>query len=245
MRKNITRAAVAGAAATTMLLGAAGAAVAQPALPGPLGEIADRAVSALEAGQRLQVGEPVSQWGVYSATLYKQILGGQNVTQGEKITLRVEVEGGKSGALSEARVQAITDVMPAGFTIDSVVLNRPDGTTTPLTAEQYTSVEREGLRDTRVDLNNNGIGRIHIGEGKLSIDFTYVAPEETGWKQTGAGMEVSAAGGSYRHSTKADDGGPSVNVVARPIIPIPDLPGGDNNSSGSIDWGSLNSGSSN
>ena len=124
MRKNITRAAVAGAAATTMLLGAAGAAVAQPALPGPLGEIADRAVSALEAGQRLQVGEPVSQWGVYSATLYKQILGGQNVTQGEKITLRVEVEGGKSGLLSEARVQAITDVMPAGFTIDSVVLNR-------------------------------------------------------------------------------------------------------------------------
>lgn len=33
MRKNITRAAVAGAAAT-MLLGAAGAAVAEPALPG-------------------------------------------------------------------------------------------------------------------------------------------------------------------------------------------------------------------
>ena len=240
MRKKITRAAVAGAAATTMLLGAAGAAVAQPALPGPLGEIADRAVSALEAGQRLQVGEPVSQLGVYSATLYKQILGGQNVTQGEKITLRVEVEGGKSGLLSETRVQAITDVMPAGFQIDSVVLNRPDGDSTPLTEEQYTSVERDGLRDTRVDLNNNGIGRIHIGQGSLSMDFTYIAPEETGWYQTGAGMETSSAGGTFSHATKVDEGGPSVNVVPRPLIP--GLPGGDNSSSGSIDWGSLNIG---
>ena len=240
MRKNITRAAVAGAAATTMLLGAAGAAVAQPALPGPLGEIADRAVSALEAGQRLQVGEPVSQWGVYSAALFKQVMGSQNVVQGEKITVRVEVEGGKSGLLSETRVQAITDVMPAGFQIDSVVLNRPDGDSTPLTEEQYTSVERDGLRDTRVDLNNNGIGRIHIGQGSLSMDFTYIAPEETGWYQTGAGMEVSAAGGTWPHATKVDEGGPSVNVVPRPLIP--GLPGGDNSSSGSIDWGSLNIG---
>ena len=61
MRKNITRAAVAGAAATTMLLAAAGAAVAQPALPGPLGEIAGRAVAVLEGGQRAQIGDHLTQ----------------------------------------------------------------------------------------------------------------------------------------------------------------------------------------
>lgn len=75
-----------------------------------------------------------------------------------------------AGAAAPASAQSelpdaagVTDVMPAGFQIDSVVLNRPDGDSTPLTEEQYTSVERDGLRDTRVDLNNNGIGRIHIG----------------------------------------------------------------------------------
>ncbi|MFD5869098.1 hypothetical protein ACFWGD_10890 [Corynebacterium sp. NPDC060344] len=245
MRKNITRAAIAGAAATTMLLGAAGAAVAAPTLPGPLGEIAG-AAQALVPGQRLPIGEEISQGGVYTASLFKQVMGGQNVVQGEKITLRVEVVGGKSGLLSEARVQAVTDVMPAGFQIDSVVVNLPGGEAKTLTAEQYTSVEREGKRDTRVDFNNNGMGRIHIGQGSLSVDFTYVAPEQTGWNQTGAGMEVSAAGGYFAHSTKVDEGGPSVNVTPRPIIDIPGLPGGgDNNSSGSIDWGSLNSGSSN
>ena len=119
-----------------------------------------------------------------------------------------------------------------------------------MNADQYYTEERDSetngrVQDARVDFAANGIGRVNVGTGKMSVDFTYIAPEETGWKQTGAGMEVSAAGGSFRHSTKADDGGPSVNVVARPIIPIPDLPGGDNNSSGSIDWGSLNSGSSN
>lgn len=95
-------------------------------------------------------------------------MGSQNVVQGEKITVHVEVQGGKSGLLSAARVQAVTDVMPAGFHIDSVVLNRPDGTTTALSDEQYTSVERDGLRDTRVDLNNNGIGRIAIDWGSLN-----------------------------------------------------------------------------
>lgn len=170
--------------------------------------------------------------------MYKQVMGSQNVIQGEKITLRVEVEGGKSGLLAEAHVQAITDVMPAGFQIDSVVLNRPDGTTTPLTPEQYTSVEREGLRDTRVDFRSNGIGRIKIGQGAVSVDFTYIAPEQTGWHQTGAGMEASAGGGTFPHSTKVDSGGPSVNVVARPVVPgLPADPG-----SGSIDWGSLNIG---
>lgn len=82
------------------------------------------------------------------------------------------MQGGKSGLLSAARVQAVTDVMPAGFHIDSVVLNRPDGTTTALSDEQYTSVERDGLRDTRVDLNNNGIGRIAIDWGSLNIGDT-------------------------------------------------------------------------
>ncbi len=130
---------------------------------------------ALVPGQRTQLGE-VSQAGVYSAALFKQIMGSQNVVQGEEITVRLEVEGGKSGLLSEARVQAIT----------------------------------------------------------------YVAPEETGWYQTGAGMEVSSAGGTWPHATKVDKGGPSVKVVARPIIP--DLPGIGNGSSGSIDWGSLNIG---
>ena len=247
MRTTITRAAIAGAAATTMLIGAAGSAVAQPALPDVAGvtDAISRAaeeipgVEALVPGQRTQLGE-VSQAGVYSAALFKQVMGSQNVVQGEKITVRVEVEGGKSGLLSETRVQAITDVMPAGFQIDSVVLNRPDGDSTPLTEEQYTSVERDGLRDTRVDLNNNGIGRIHIGQGSLSMDFTYIAPEETGWYQTGAGMETSSAGGTFSHATKVDEGGPSVNVVPRPLIP--GLPGGDNSSSGSIDWGSLNIG---
>lgn len=247
MRTTITRAAIVGAAATTMLIGAAGSAVAQPALPDVAGvtDAISRAaeeipgVEALVPGQRTQLGE-VSQAGVYSAALFKQVMGSQNVVQGEKITVRVEVEGGKSGLLSETRVQAITDVMPAGFQIDSVVLNRPDGDSTPLTEEQYTSVERDGLRDTRVDLNNNGIGRIHIGQGSLSMDFTYIAPEETGWYQTGAGMETSSAGGTFPHATKVDEGGPSVNVVPRPLIP--GLPGGDNSSSGSIDWGSLNIG---
>lgn len=242
--RTFRRAAIAGAAATTMLIGAAGSAVAQPNLPGTEG-ITDAISRAAEAipgaenlipGQRTQLGE-VSQWGVYAATLYKQIMGSQNVIQGEKITVRVEVQGGKSGLLSTAHVQAITDVMPAGFQIDSVVLNGPDGTTTALSDEQYTSVERDGLRDTRVELNNNGIGRIAIGEGSLSIDFTYVAPEETGWNQTGAGMETSAGGGTLPHATKVDTGGPSVNVVPRPIIP--GLPGG---SSGSINWGSLDIG---
>ena len=245
--RTAARAAIAGAAATAMLIGAAATAAAQPALPEVTGltDAISRAAEnipgadALVPGQRTQLGE-VSQWGFYSAALFKQVMGDQNVVQGEKITVRVEVEGGKSGLLSQARVQAITDVMPAGFQIDSVVVNGPDGQETTLTEEQYTSVERDGLRDTRVDFNSNGIGRIAIGEGSLSVDFTYVAPEETGWYQTGAGMEVSAAGGTWPHATKVDEGGPSVNVVARPIIP--DLPGIGNDSSGSIDWGSLNIG---
>ncbi|MGV3115019.1 hypothetical protein ACEE18_10495 [Corynebacterium freneyi] len=243
--RTAARAAVAGAAATAMLIGAAANAAAQPALPDAISRAAENipGADALVPGQRTQLGE-VSQWGIYSAALFKQVMGSQNVVQGEKITVRVEVEGGKSVAGSETRVQAITDVMPAGFQIHSVVVNGPDGQETTLTEEQYTSVERDGLRDTRVDFNSNGIGRIAIGEGSLSVDFTYVAPEETHWYQTGAGMEVSAAGGTWPHATKVDEGGPSVNVVARPIIDIPGLPGGDNNSSGSIDWGSLNSGSS-
>ena len=132
--------------------------------------------------------------------------------------------------------------MPAGFQIDSVVVNGPGGQETTLTEEQYTSVERDGLRDTRVDFNSNGIGRIAIGEGSLSVDFTYVAPEKTGWHQTGAGMEVSSAGGTWPHATKVDEGGPSVNVVPRPIIDIPGLSGDIGSGSGSIDWGSLNIG---
>ena len=215
-----------------LIAGAAAPASAQSELPDAAGvtDAISRAAAeipgaeALIPGQRTQLGE-VSQTGVYSAALFKQVMGPQNVVQGEKITVRVEVEGGKSGLLSETRVQAITDVMPAGFQIDSVVLNRPDGDSTPLTEEQYTSVERDGLRDTRVDLNNNGIGRIHIGQGSLSMDFTYIAPEETGWYQTGAGMETSSAGGTFPHSTKVDEGGPSVNVVPRPIIDIPGLSG--------------------
>lgn len=239
--RTAARAAVAGAAATAMLIGAAANAAAQPALPDAISRAAENipGADALVPGQRTQLGE-VSQSGIYSAALFKQVMGSQNVVQGEKITVRVEVEGGKSGLLSQARVQAITDVMPAGFHIDSVVVNGPDGQETTLTEEQYTSVERDGLRDTRVDFNSNGIGRIAIGEGSLSVDFTYVAPEKTGWYQTGAGMEVSAAGGTWPHATKVDEGGPSVNVVARPIIP--DLPGIGNDSSGSIDWGSLNIG---
>ena len=162
-----------------MLAGAAGTAAAQPALPDATG-VTDAISRAAEAfpgaenlipGQRTQLGE-VSQGGVYAATLYKQIMGSQNVAQGEKITVRVEVQGRKSGLLSAAHVQAITDVMPAGFQIDSVVLNRPDGTTTALSGEQYTSVERDGLRDTRVDLNNNGIGRIAIDWGSPNIGDT-------------------------------------------------------------------------
>ena len=239
--RTAARAAVAGAAATAMLIGAAANAAAQPALPDAISRAAENipGADALVPGQRTQLGE-VSQSGIYSAALFKQVMGSQNVVQGEKITVRVEVEGGKSGLLSQARVQAITDVMPAGFHIDSVVVNGPDGQETTLTEEQYTSVERDGLRDTRVDFNSNGIGRIAIGEGSLSVDFTYVAPEKTGWYQTGAGMEVSAAGGTWPHATKVDEGGPSVKVVARPIIP--DLPGIGNDSSGSIDWGSLNIG---
>lgn len=239
--RTAARAAVAGAAATAMLIGAAANAAAQPALPDAISRAAENipGADALVPGQRTQLGE-VSQSGIYSAALFKQVMGSQNVVQGEKITVRVEVEGGKSGLLSQARVQAITDVMPAGFQIDSVVVNGPDGQETTLTEEQYTSVERDGLRDTRADFNSNGIGRIAIGEGSLSVDFTYVAPEKTGWYQTGAGMEVSAAGGTWPHAIKVDEGGPSVKVVARPIIP--DLPGIGNDSSGSIDWGSLNIG---
>lgn len=239
--RTAARAAVAGAAATAMLIGAAANAAAQPALPDAISRAAENipGADALVPGQRTQLGE-VSQSDIYSAALFKQVMGSQNVVQGEKITVRVEVEGGKSGLLSQARVQAITDVMPAGFQIASVVVNGPDGQETTLTEEQYTSVERDGLRDTRVDFNANGIGRIAIGAGSLSVDFTYVAPEKTGWYQTGAGMEVSAAGGTWPHATKVDEGGPSVKVVARPIIP--DLPGIGNDSSGSIDWGSLNIG---
>jgi len=96
---------------------------AQPALPGPLGEIAGRAVSALEGGQRAQIGDHLTQLWVYDAKLYKQVMGGQNVTQGEKITLRVEVVGDSA----QTHVHALTDVMPAGFVLDSVVYNAPDG----------------------------------------------------------------------------------------------------------------------
>lgn len=240
MRKKITRAAVAGAAATTMLLGAAGAAVAQPPLPGPLGEIADRAVSALEAGQRTEIGH-LSSFATHDAKLYKQIMGSQNVIAGEKITVRVEVES----THSQTRVHGLTDVMPAGFKLDSVTYNAPDGTSAPMPENWYYTDEREGVQDTRVDFQGLGDGRVHIGKGKLSVDFTYIAPEENGWKQTGAGMEVSGGGGVGYDQMKKDEGGPSVNVLPRPIIDIPGLPDGDNNSSGSIDWGSLNSGSSN
>ena len=219
---------------------------AQPALPGQLGEIADRAVSALEGGQRAQIGDHLIQLWVYDAKLYKQVMGGQNVTQGEKITLRVEVVGDSA----QTHVHALTDVMPAGFVLDSVVYTAPDGTATPLNADQYYTEERDSetngrVQDARVDFAANGIGRVNVGTGKMSVDFTYIAPEETGWKQTGGGMEISGAGGAFYRTTKVDTGAPSVNVVARPIIDIPGLPGGDNSSSGSIDWGSLNSGSSN
>lgn len=50
-------------------------------------------------------------------------MGGQNVTQGEKITLRVEVVGDSA----QTHVHALTDVMPAGFVLDSVVYNVPHG----------------------------------------------------------------------------------------------------------------------
>lgn len=77
---------------------------AQPALPG-------------------QLGDHLTQLWVYDAKLYKQVMGGQNVTQGEKITLRVEVVGDSA----QTHVHALTDVMPAGFVLDSVVYNAPDG----------------------------------------------------------------------------------------------------------------------
>ena len=190
---------------------------AQPALPGQLGEIADRAVSALEGGQRAQIGDHLTQLWVYDAKLYKQVMGGQNVTQGEKITLRVEVVGDSA----QTDVHALTDVMPAGFVLDSVVYTAPDGTATPLNADQYYTEERDSetngrVQDARVDFATNGIGRVNVGTGKMSVDFTYIAPEETGWKQTGGGMEISGAGGAFYRTTKVDTGAPSVNVVARP-----------------------------
>ncbi len=202
-------------------------------------EVADDVADAATAGERVQLGENIKMDGLYEVlsevALFKQLTSGAAVAPGEGVTMRLEAEG----VQGVARVGELHSVMPAGFQIDSVVLNRPDGDSTPLTEEQYTSVERDGLRDTRVDLNNNGIGRIQIGQGSVSMDFTYIAPEETGWYQTGAGMETSLAGGTFPHSTKVDEGGPSVNVVPRPIIDIPGLPG---SGSGSIDWGSLNIG---
>ena len=144
-------------------------------------------------------------------------MGGQNVTQGEKITLRVEVVGDSA----QTHVHALTDVMPAGFVLDSVVYTAPDGTATPLNADQYYTEERDSetngrVQDARVDFATNGIGRVNVGTGKMSVDFTYIAPEETGWKQTGGGMEISGAGGAFYRTTKVDTGAPSVNVVARP-----------------------------
>ena len=90
-----------------------------------------------------------------------------------------------------------------------------------MNADQYYTEERDSetngrVQDARVDFAANGIGRVNVGTGKMSVDFTYIAPEETGWKQTGGGMEISGAGGAFYRTTKVDTGAPSVNVVARP-----------------------------
>ncbi len=243
MSNRVTRAAISGAAATVLLIGAAAPGLAQPAmpaLPDGVGDAISRAAEAapgvenLILGQRTQIGDHLTQALVYDAKLYKQLMGSQFVVQGEKITVRLEVDG-NSG---QTHVHGVTD----GFKLESVVYNAPDGNAVTLEPSQYHTEERGEVQDTRVDFASNGIGRVRIGNESLSVDFTYVAPEKTGWNQTGGGMEISGAGGFAYRQTKVDTGGPSVNVVARPIAP--GLPTDPSGSTGSIDWGSLNIGNS-
>lgn len=243
--RHFRRAAIAGTASLAMLAGATAPAIAAP-IPDPAPAVADAIARAAEAvpgaeallpGQRTKIGEHLGQTWLYEFDMFKQIMGPQNVVAGQEITVRVEVEA--TG--SQGRVGALTDVMPAGFELKSVVFNPKEGAPQPLTPEQYATTERTtdagALKDTRVDFAGNGIGRVHVGTGKVSVDFTYVAPKEARWYENGAGMEVSAGAGSFPKSTRVDSGAPSIQVVAPPVIP--GLPGG---ATGSIDWGSLNIG---
>lgn len=89
-RPALTRAAVGAGLAAALFVGAAAPAAAQPALPDATGvtDAISRAAEAIPGaenlipGQRTQLGE-VCLGGVYAATLYKQVVGSQNVVQCE------------------------------------------------------------------------------------------------------------------------------------------------------------------
>lgn len=107
------------------------------------------------------------------------------------------------------------------------------------------------MREIRVHFGSNDRDRPELKSGEtLTVDVVYRAPEEIGTYEHGGYARTVYRGGGGAREIGVQTGGQPIEVEERPIIPESpvDEPGeepGDGGFWGSVDWGSLNSGSSN
>ena len=107
------------------------------------------------------------------------------------------------------------------------------------------------MREIRVHFGSNDRDRPELKSGEtLTVDVVYRAPEEIGTYEHGGYARTVYRGGGGAGGIGVPTGGQPIEAEERPITPEPpvDEPGeepGDGGFWGPVDWGSLNSGSSN
>lgn len=206
----------------------------------------------LNTGDRVQLGENIraederflGQVRVdgYEVSLHKQVMLGQEAYPGDPVAVRMQAEG----HWKDARLQEMSNIMPAGFVLESVarVTVGEEGENPVILDEgAYEVIERE---DGSTEVKVHGIDeRVSAGQ-TYTLDFLYRAPENVGTYEHGGSARFRTDGrailGDNARSFSADTGGQPIIVKERPVIPEPPVVDPED-PTGSIDWGSIDLGS--
>ena len=206
----------------------------------------------LNTGDRVQLGENIRAEDVrtvgilrvdgYEVSLHKQVMLGQEAYPGDPVAVRMQAEG----HWKDARLQEMSNIMPAGFVLESVarVTVGEEGENPVILDEgAYEVIERE---DGSTEVKVHGIDeRVSAGQ-TYTLDFLYRAPENVGTYEHGGSARFRTDGravfGDNARSFSADTGGQPIIVKERPVIPEPPVVDPED-PTGSIDWGSIDLGS--